>query len=933
MLNGSMNLSGLLFLLMMFGALDAHALSVTVPIFPADNPWNRDISQDPVDPKSSTYINSILAGANKFLHPDFSSDLSSGIPYNVVTGSQTKVPIEIVDWPSESDPGPYPVPANAKVESGPDGHVIVVDNDNAILYEMFAASYVGPGWRCSSAAKFDLKSNALRPDGWTSADAAGLPIFAGLARYEEVAAGEIKHALRFTITRPQNKWIHPATHGGTTTSTNDPPMGTRVRLKASYDISKYTGQARVILNCLKKYGMYVADRGTDWYISGAPDSRWNVMDLRQLKEIPGSAFEVVAVGTTPPPPPSGTTGTGKGLLGTYFDNENFTGTSATRVDPTINFDWGSYAPIAGFGGDSFSVRWTGKVEAKFSETYTFYTLSDDGVRLWVNGQLLIDNWTVHGSTENSGKITLQAGQKYDIKLEYFERQYGAVIKLFWSSPSTPKAVVPQTQLYAPTATGTGKGLSAAYFDNTNFTGASVVRTDATVDFAWGAAAPTTGIAADTFSVRWSGQIQPQFSENYTFYTQSDDGIRLWINGQLLINNWTDHGVTENVGSILLTAGQLYSIKLEYYDGYGDATARLLWSSPSTTKAIVPQSQLYPATTTSGSGDGLMASYYDNIDFTGVSVTRKDPQVNFDWSSGSPASGIAADTFSVRWTGFVQPQYSQTYTFYTQSDDGVRLWINGQQLVNNWTDHGLTENSGSIALTAGQRYSLKMEFYDRSGGAVARLLWSSASTAKAAIPQTQLFTTNVSAIEEIADSGSGMEGDSDGDGFSDDLEFALGLSPTDPTSTPFGGMPAGEMKPVTTSNLDIRLHFSKVTASAVLFSGSIEAPPIVLEGQQIAVDVGGVATFFTLDKRGRGRNQSGTVKLTRAKNGQTAMRLTVRLSGDFNDRFIDEALTNIAAEKAPRQVRVTVLYNLTQYVSVEDLRYSVKPGRTGHARRG
>lgn len=302
----------LLTIISLLCALESHALSVTVPIFPADNPWNRDISRDPVDPKSSTYINSILAGANKFLHPDFSSDLSSGIPYNVVNGSQAKVPIEIVDWPSESDPGPYPVPSNAKVESGPDGHVIVVDNDNAMLYEMFAASYVGPGWRCSSAARFDLRSNALRPQGWTSADAAGLPIFAGLARYEEVASGEIKHALRFTITRPRNAWIPPATHGGTTTSPNDPPMGARLRLKASFDISRFTGQSRVILTALKKYGMIVADRGTDWYISGAPDSRWNVNDLRQLKSVPGSAFEVVTSATKGATPELPVTPRGKG---------------------------------------------------------------------------------------------------------------------------------------------------------------------------------------------------------------------------------------------------------------------------------------------------------------------------------------------------------------------------------------------------------------------------------------------------------------------------------------------------------------------------------------------------------------------------------------------------------------------------------------------
>jgi len=248
---------------------------------------------------SDAYIKSMLSHNKTFLHPDFSADPTSGIPYNVVSGRQAKVPILITEWADESDRGPYPIPEKAITESGPDGHVIVVDVDNAMLYELFAARYVGPGWKCSSAATFNLKSNALRPRGWTSADAAGLPIFAGLARYDEVASGEIKHALRFTVSKPRKTWIPPATHGGTSSDPHDPPMGLRLRLKANYDISKVTGQARVILNALKKYGMMVADRGSDWYISGAPDSRWNDTDLRQLKKIPGSAFEAVA---TPPLP-------------------------------------------------------------------------------------------------------------------------------------------------------------------------------------------------------------------------------------------------------------------------------------------------------------------------------------------------------------------------------------------------------------------------------------------------------------------------------------------------------------------------------------------------------------------------------------------------------------------------------------------------------
>lgn len=267
-------------------------------VFPADNPWNRDISNDPVDPNSANYIASI--GATTNLHADFGSDPTYGIPYVVVPGSQLFVPITFNEFGSESDPGPYPVPPSAPVEAGSDAHVLVLDSGNCTLYEMYHAAKdaSGPGWSAGSGAKFDLSSNALRPEGWTSADAAGLPILPGLVRYDEVTAGAINHALRFTVSRTQRAYVHPATHyASSSTNANLPPMGLRVRLKASYNISGFTREARVVLNALKKYGMMVADNGSNWFITGATDSRWDDNDLNQLKTVPGSAFEVVQLGT------------------------------------------------------------------------------------------------------------------------------------------------------------------------------------------------------------------------------------------------------------------------------------------------------------------------------------------------------------------------------------------------------------------------------------------------------------------------------------------------------------------------------------------------------------------------------------------------------------------------------------------------------------
>jgi len=296
-------------------------------------------------------------------------------------------------------------------------------------------------------------------------------------------------------------------------------------------------------------------------------------------------------------------GTGTGLTGQYFDNMDFTGTTFSRTDATVNFNWGLGSPSSSIGADTFSVHWIGQVQAQHTQTYTFYVTGDDGVRLWVNGVLLINKWILQSATEHSGSIALTAGMKYDIKLEYYENLGDAVAQLRWSSANTPKAIVPTSQLYPSGAVvippptggvvGTGTGLTGQYFDNSNFTGASVSRTDATVNFNWGTGSPSASIGADTFSARWIGQVQAQHTQTYTFHVTGDDGVRLWVNGVLLINKWILQPATESSGSITLIAGQKYDIKLEYYENLIDAVVQLRWSSASTPKAIIPASQLYP----------------------------------------------------------------------------------------------------------------------------------------------------------------------------------------------------------------------------------------------------------------------------------------------------------------------------------------------------
>jgi hypothetical protein len=270
-------------------------------VFPADNAWNRDVSGDPVDPNSDALIAS--CGASKSVHPDFGTvwnGAPNGIPYVLVNGDQQRVPVTF-DYDDESDAGPYPIPPGAPIEGGPqsqgDRHVLVVDVDNWMLYELYAAYPVnnGASWRAGSGAIFDLSSNALRPAGWTSADAAGLPIFPGLVRYDEVVErGAIEHAVRFTCPSTRRAYVPPARHwASSSTSANLPPMGMRVRLKANVDISRLSPEARVIATALKKYGMLLADNGSGFYISGAPDPRWSDDALATLSQLRGSDFEVV----------------------------------------------------------------------------------------------------------------------------------------------------------------------------------------------------------------------------------------------------------------------------------------------------------------------------------------------------------------------------------------------------------------------------------------------------------------------------------------------------------------------------------------------------------------------------------------------------------------------------------------------------------------
>jgi lysophospholipase L1-like esterase len=332
----------------------------------------------------------------------------------------------------------------------------------------------------------------------------------------------------------------------------------------------------------------------------------------------GHQYKRDGSGTTLPP--------SNGLRAEYYDNHDFTNLKLTRTDANVNFNWGAGSPSSNIGANSFSVRWTGQIQPLYSETYTFHTNVDDGVRLTVNGQTIIDKLVSINdgapAAAYTGSINLVAGQKYDIKMEYYEDGSNASAQLAWSSASQAQQIIPQSQLFNGSGTttgggttgggttgggttgggttggttGSGNGLRGQYYDNHDFTNLKLTRTDANVDFNWGAGSPSSNIGANSFSVRWTGQVQPLFSETYTFQTNADDGIRLTINGQTIIDKLVSLSdgspAAAYTGSINLVAGQKYDIQLEYYEDGSNASAQLLWSSASQAQQIIPKSQLF-----------------------------------------------------------------------------------------------------------------------------------------------------------------------------------------------------------------------------------------------------------------------------------------------------------------------------------------------------
>ncbi|MFM8469185.1 MAG: PA14 domain-containing protein [Limisphaerales bacterium] len=470
-----------------------------------------------------------------------------------------------------------------------------------------------------------------------------------------------------------------------------------------------------------------------------------------LAGVESAVFTSGAASSLPPEVAALMKGRGNGLLGTYYERVDLSGRAVHRLDESVNFDWELGEPIAGVQKDYFSARWAGQLEAPVSGKFTFHLDADDGARLWLADRLICDAWRVADGTALSGDIELQQGQRYDLRLEYYDNLGPARVRLSWTGPGIPKSIVPRNQLHAaigskPADTPATRGLLAAYYRRTELDSSSAVtRIDPQLDFTWGERAPVSEVPAEAFSARWSGQVAAQFTESYTFHVESGGGVKLWLDGQLILNQWNDRPGEFYSTVVPLPAGQKYDLRLEHFNTSKDAKLRLLWSSASQRKSPIPADALTPSRPAESGArkpqHGLLGTYFSRPDCSGEVLKRLDAQVNFDWADKPAAPGVPTEDFSVRWNGQVQAQHTENYTFHVEADDGVRVWLGDRQIIDEWRQQSTTVVSQPVALNAGQFYPLSIEYFSAKPPAMAKLKWSSPSTPLGVIPASRLHPPN------------------------------------------------------------------------------------------------------------------------------------------------------------------------------------------------
>ncbi len=453
---------------------------------------------------------------------------------------------------------------------------------------------------------------------------------------------------------------------------------------------------------------------------------------------------------------------GSGLTGQYYANLTQTGTPATTTtDTTIDFDWGGTSPQTGISaGSSYSVVWSGYVQAIFSETYTFDVESSDGVILSVGGNTLINALGPQTDQHKTATLAMTAGQKVPITLTYENVSGDAQVHLRWSSPSQPYQIIAETQLY-PSAAAQQDGLYGAYYDNiTNpqvvFPAVGATPTNARVDpgvaFQWNGASPISGVAGDNFGARWTGNVTIPCTGSYTFCVTGDDGVRLWLDGALVADGWFYQGQTQYCAPATnYTAASSHAIRMDYFQGGGGAVAGLSWAAAcmgTASQTQIPATNLTPSQTVPPPTNGLTGTYYDSLTFSGPSTTEIDSPIDFNWNGQSPVANVGGDNWTAEWTGQVQIPCDGSYAFCVVGDDGVRLWIDGALVDDGWVAQGPTSYcnsvSGGAGITeaAGSMHDVKMDYFQEGGGSVAQLQWVSTCIGggQQDIPTADLFPT-------------------------------------------------------------------------------------------------------------------------------------------------------------------------------------------------
>ncbi len=678
-----------------------------------------------------------------------------------------------LDWFTPSN---YAYIDSADLDYGSDGVLIVPNSSTTISGSKEGISYVVD---YNNLGRFNSKNSQVKdtlvfnPNKTGFIHVHGSPVYAKLNAQEFVYGWSESFNLRqFTFNRNTGTFLNTYKQGNRTLdygmpgamlsiSSNGPDTSSAI-LWACFPTS---GNA----NREVRPGTLAAYRANDvsmdqlWNSDLIPNdvignfAKFNTPTIANGKVFVPTFSNAIKVYGLYPPDTAKCINNGTGLLAEYFSNTSsnapFPSTpTITKTEPIINFTWGSGGP-PGISADSFKVRFTGSVQSLDAGTYTFYVTSDDGYRLWINNQLVIDKWIDKSASEDSATITLTRCSKNFIKLEYYENRYNATCILKWSGPGIVKQVIPTKQLYPANSTkciSNGTGLLAEYFSHTSHwdsfpSTATITKTEPAVNFNWGSVGPP-GISVDSFKARFSGYVQSPDSGSYTFYVTSDDGYRLWINNQLVIDRWIDQSSPEDSTIITLQKCAKNIIKLEYYEDRYNAVCILKWSGPGIVKQVIPTTQLYPADNTPkcvSNGTGLFAEYFSNTSSKApfpstATITKTEPNVNFNWGSAGPP-GISVDSFKARFTGYVQSLNAGVYTFYVTSDDGYRLWINGQLLIDKWIDQSPTEDSSTITLPNCTKNDIKLEYYENRYNAVCIIKWSGPGIVKQVIPSNQLFT--------------------------------------------------------------------------------------------------------------------------------------------------------------------------------------------------